>query len=130
MTHLNNDKKNNDCIILAATIFTLALIMSASISTTPTVATATTTTMPQPVTVATDNQSVNVLISWEPMEIEPCQDTEFTLDFQDPSSGESISHVNYNFEIKDQNGGTVQSMTDLHTHSGSDEQTVTFDTAG
>src|SRR5829696_5996 len=129
MTHLNNDKKNNDCIILAATIFTLALIMSASISTTPSVATAT-TTMPQPVTVATDNQSVNVLISWEPMEIEPGQDTVFTLDFQDPSSGESISHVNYNFEIKDQNGGTVQSMTDLHTHSGSDEQTVTFDTAG
>src|SRR5215213_7281481 len=130
MTHLNNDKKNNDCIILAATIFTLALIMSASISTTPSVATAT-TTMPQPVTVATDNQSVNVLISWEPMEIEPGQDTEFTLDFQDPSSGESISHVNYNFEIIDQNNGeTVQSMTDLHTHSGSDEQTVTFDTTG
>src|SRR5215208_5398893 len=130
MTHLNNDKKNNDCIILAATIFTLALIMSASISTTPSVATAT-TTMPQPVTVATDNQSVNVLISWEPMEIEPGQDTESTLDFQDPSSGESISHVNYNFEIIDQNNGeTVQSMTDLHTHSGSDEQTVTFDTTG
>jgi hypothetical protein len=64
------------------------------------------------------------------MEIEPGQDTEFTLDFQDPSSGESISHVNYNFEIIDENGGTVQSMTDLHTHSGSDEQTVTFDTAG
>jgi hypothetical protein len=86
--------------------------------------------MPQPVTVATDNQSVNVLISWEPTEIEPGQDTEFTLDFQDPSSGESISHVNYNFEIIDQNGGRVESMTDLHTHSGSDEQTVTFDTAG
>jgi hypothetical protein len=65
------------------------------------------------------------------MEIEPGQDTEFTLDFQDPSSGESISHVNYNFEIIDQNNGeTVQSMTDLHTHSGSDEQTVTFDTTG
>src|SRR5215207_27191 len=93
--------------------------------------TTTATTMPQPVTVATDNQSVNVLISWEPMEIEPGQDTEFTLDFQDPSSGESISHVNYNFEIIDQNNDeTVQSMTDLHTHSGSDEQTVTFDTAG
>src|SRR5215217_7780477 len=126
MIDLNNDKKNNNCTIPAATVFTLALIMTAS-----TIAAATTaTTMLQPVTVATDNQSVNVLISWEPMEIELGQDTVFTLDFQDPSSGESISHVNYNFEIKDQNGGTVQSMTDLHTHSGSDEQTVTFDTAG
>ena len=97
----------------------------------PPAAATTTTTMPQPITVATDNQSVNVLITWEPTEIEPGQDTDFTLDFQDPSSGESISHVNYNFEIKDQNNGeTVQSMTDLHTHSGSDEQTVTFDTTG
>ena len=102
--------------------------MTASTIAAPVVATA--TTMPQPVTVATDNQSVNVLISWEPVQIEPDQETEFTLDFQDPSSGEPISHINYNFEIKDQNGETVQSMTDLHTHSGSDEQTVTFDSAG
>ncbi|MDQ5877077.1 MAG: hypothetical protein M3288_09555, partial [Thermoproteota archaeon] len=46
-------------------------------------------------------------------------------------SGESISHVNYNFEIIDQNNGeAVQSMTGLHSHSGTDEQTVTFDTTG
>jgi hypothetical protein len=84
-----------------------------------------------PVTVTTDNQSVNVLISWEPVEEEPGQDTEFKLNFQNPSSGESIRHVNYNFEITDQNNGqTVQSMTDLHAQSGTDEQTVTFDTVG
>ena len=96
----------------------------------PTV-TATTATATPPITATTDNESVNVLISWEPIEIEPEQETEFTLDFQDPSSGESISHVNYNFEIIDENNGeTVESMTDLHTHSGSDEQTVTFDNTG
>jgi hypothetical protein len=129
MIHLNS-KNNTRVITAAATIFTLAIMMATSNMVAPPVA-ATTTTMPQPITVATDNQSVNVLVSWEPTEIEPGEDTEFTLDFQDPSSGESISHVNYNFEIKDQNNGeTVQSMTDLHTHSGSDEQTVTFDTTG
>jgi hypothetical protein len=131
MIRLNNDKKNNNRTIPAAIIFTLAaIIMTTSTIAAPAAATPA-TTIPQPVTVATDNQSVNVLISWEPMEIEPGQDTEFALDFQDPSSGESISHVNYNFEIIDQNNGeTVQSMTDLHTHSGSDQQTVTFDTTG
>jgi hypothetical protein len=130
MIRLNNDKKNNNRTIPAATIFTLAtIIMTTSTIAAP--AAATTTTIPQPVTVATDNQSVNVLISWEPTEIEPNQDVEFTFDFQDPSSGESIPHVNYNFEIIDQNNGeTVQSMTDLHTHSGSDVQTGTFDTTG
>jgi hypothetical protein len=131
MIDLNNDKKNNNRTIPAATIFTLAIIMTALTIAAPVAVTTTTaTTMPQPVTVATDNQSVNVLVSWEPVGIEPGQDTEFTLEFQDPSSGEPINHVNYNFEIIDQNGGTVQSITDLHTHSGSDEQTVTFDTAG
>jgi hypothetical protein len=129
MIGLNNDKKNARHTILASTIFILAMIMTASTIAAPALAT-TTPTMSQPVTVATDNQSVNVRIGWEPMEIEPGQDTEFTLDFQDPSSGEPISHVNYNFEITDQNGETVQSMTDLHTHSGSDQQTVTFDNPG
>jgi hypothetical protein len=130
MIHLNS-KNNTRVITAAATIFTLAIMMATSNMVAPPAAATTTITMPQPITVATDNQSVNVLISWEPTEIEPGQDADFTLDFQDPSSGESISHVNYNFEIKDQNNGeTVQSMTDLHTHSGSDEQTVTFDTTG
>jgi hypothetical protein len=127
-----NDKKNNNCTVSAATLFTLAIMMMTALTIAAPAAatTTTTTTTPQPVTVATDNQSVNVLISWEPLEIEPGEDTEFTFEFQDPSSDESISHVNYNFEIIDENGGTVQSMTDLHTHSGSDEQTVTFDTPG
>ncbi len=129
--HLTN-RENNSYVSVATALFTLAIIAAASMGSAPAAATtAATATMPQPVTATTDNQSVNVLVSWEPIEIEPGQDTEFTLDFQDPSSGDSIPHVNYNFEIIDQNNGeTVQSMTDLHTHSGTDEQTVAFDTAG
>jgi hypothetical protein len=128
------NRENNSYIMQAATLFTLAIIAAASMgsaSAAATSATATTTMSPQPVTAPTDNQSVNVLISWDPAEIEPGEETAFTLDFQDPSSGESISHVNYNFEIIDQNTGEpVESMTDLHTHSGSDEQTVTLDNPG
>ncbi len=129
MIGLNRRKKDTERSILAPTIFLLSIIMIASTIATPAAAT-TATTMSQPVTVTTDNQSVNVVISWVPMQIEPGQDTEFTLDFQDPSSGEPISHVNYNLEITDQNDETVESMTDLHTHSGSDQQTVTFDNPG
>ena len=91
---------------------------------------ATTTTPPSAVTATTDNQSVNVLINWEPTEIQLHEGTEFSLDFQDPSSGDSIRHVNYNFEIIDENGESLESMTDLHAHGGSDEQTVTFHTPG
>jgi|SRR5688572_4237384 len=130
--HLIN-RENNIYVMQAATLFTLAIITATTMGASPAAATtaaATATTMPQPLTATTDNQSVNVLIGWEPTEIEPGVDTEFTLDFQDPSSGDSIPHVNYNFEIIDQNGNPVESMTDLHTHSGSDEQTVTFDNPG
>jgi hypothetical protein len=137
MNLINNKNNKHDKAATIATLFTLAIIAAASsmgaapaAATTTTTTTATTTTTPQPVTATTDNQSVNVLISWEPAEIQPGEDTQFMLDFQDPSSGESIPHVNYNFEIIDQDGAPVESMTDLHTHSGSDEQTVRFDNTG
>ena len=47
-----------------------------------------------------------------------------------PSSGESLSHVNYNLEAMDGEGNPVESITDLHTYTGNDVQTVTFDKTG
>ena len=123
-------KKKQDLPSSLALVLAVIIIASSLVITSNLAIPAAGTTTPAPVTATTDNGSVNVLISWEPSEIVPNQDTQMTLDFQDPSSGESISHVNYNFEIKDENGETVQSMYDLHTHSGSDEQTVTFDNNG
>ncbi len=83
-----------------------------------------------PVTLQTNNESVTVLVNWSPQEIQPGQEVQFTLDFQHPFSGESLSHVNYNFEIMDEQGNIVESMTDLHTHAGNDIQTVTFNDTG
>lgn len=89
-----------------------------------------TPTSSPPVTLQTDNQSVTVLVNWSPQEIQPDQEVQFTLDFQHPFSGESLPHVNYNFEIMDEQGNIVESLTDLHTHIGSDVQTVTFNDTG
>jgi hypothetical protein len=83
-----------------------------------------------PVTLQTDNESVTVLVNWSPQEIQPGQEVQFTLDFQHPFSGESLPHVNYNFEIMDEQGNIVESITDLHTHAGNDVQTVTFNDTG
>lgn len=41
-----------------------------------------------------------------------------------PSSGESLSHVNYNLEVTDAEGNPVESITDLHIH----RQEMTFRT--
>lgn len=83
-----------------------------------------------PLTLKTNNESVNVVVNWEPQVIEPSQNVKFTLDFQHPFSGESLAHVNYNLEIMDEEGNTIESITDLHTHAGNDVQTVTFDRTG
>lgn len=83
-----------------------------------------------PVTLQTVNQSVTVLVNWSPQEIQPGQEVQFMLDFQHPFSGESLSHVNYNFDIMDEQGNIVKSMTDLHSHVGNDIQTVTFNDTG
>jgi hypothetical protein len=75
-----------------------------------------------PVTIKTNNESVNVVVSWEPQQIKPNQNVGFTLDFKHPSSGESLPHVNYNLEVMDGQGNPVESITDLHIHT----QEMTF----
>lgn len=89
-----------------------------------------TPTSSPPLTLQTDNQSVTVLVNWSPQEIQPGQEVQFRFDFQHPFSGESLPHVNYNFEIMDEQGNIAESMTDLHTHIGNDVRTVTFNDTG
>jgi hypothetical protein len=83
-----------------------------------------------PVNLKTDNESVDITVDWSPQEIQQGSATEFSINFQDPSSGASLEHVNYNLEVKDADGNTVESLTDLHSHTGKDTQTVTFDNSG
>lgn len=89
-----------------------------------------TPTSSPPLTLQTDNQSVTVLVNWSPQEIQPGQEVQFRFDFQHPFSGESLPHVNYNFEIMDEQGNIAESMTNLHTHIGNDVRTVTFNDTG
>ena len=84
----------------------------------------------QPLTVKTDNNSVNVIIRWSPQEIEPGQKVTFTVDYRDASTDQSLAHVNHDFKVTDESGQVVESATGLHTHSGGDIHTVTFDKTG
>jgi hypothetical protein len=83
-----------------------------------------------PVTLQTNNESVTVLVNWSPQEILPDEEVQFTLDFQHPFSGESLAHVNYDLEIRDEQGNVVESLSGLHTHAGNDVHTVTFNNTG
>jgi hypothetical protein len=82
-------------------------------------------------TVKTDNDSVNVAVSWSPEEIQAGQDVDFSFEFKNPSSGDPFSHVNYNLKVVDTTSDkVVKAIDDLHTHSGRDTQTVKFDNVG
>ncbi len=83
-----------------------------------------------PLTLKTDNDSVNVVISWKPQEIEPGQAVTFIVDYKDASSGQPLTHVNHDFKITDESGQVIKSSTRLHTHSGGDIHTVTFGQTG
>src|SRR5918911_1949997 len=84
-----------------------------------------------PVNLKTDNGSVQIVVDWSPKEIKQGTATQFTISFQDPSTGTPLKHVNYNFEVKDVNSNTtIQSQMAQHVHNGEATQTVTFDKPG
>ncbi len=83
-----------------------------------------------PLMLKTENNSVNVMVNWNPKEIEPGNKVDFSIEFQQPSTGTPISHVNYNLRIVDESGAEVESLIKLHTHTGQDVQTVTFGKTG
>ncbi len=83
-----------------------------------------------PLTLKTDNDSVNVIVRWNPQEIEPGQEVTFIVDYRDAVTDEPLTHINHDFEITDESGQVVESATGLHTHSGGDIHTVTFDQTG
>ena len=84
-----------------------------------------------PVNLKTDNGSVQVVVDWSPKEIKQGAATQFTISYQDPSTGTPLKHVNYNFEVKDANSNTtIQSQMAQHVHNGEGSHTVTFDKPG
>ena len=84
-----------------------------------------------PVTIKTDNNSVDVIVSWTPQEIQAGENADISLEFQNPSTGQTLSHVNYNLKIVDPSDGTViKSIDGIHVHSGKDVQTVKLDNKG
>jgi hypothetical protein len=50
--------------------------------------------------------------------------------YSNPTRSISFIPVNYNFEIMDEQGNIVESITDLYTHAGNDIQAVTFNDTG
>ncbi len=83
-----------------------------------------------PLRLKTDNDSVNVIVSWLPQQIEPGQEVTFIVNYRDAVTDQPLTHINHDFEITDETGRVIESAPGLHTHSGGDIHTVTFDQTG
>jgi hypothetical protein len=82
-------------------------------------------------TLKTDNNSVSIIVNWTPKEIQAGKNVDISLEFQDASSGQTLSHVNYDLKIIDPSSGqTVKSIDGIHTHTGKDVQTLKLDKMG
>lgn len=113
----------------ASTAISVSLLSLLAILTSPQVF-AQSTSSP-PVTVNTADNSVSVVLNWTPAEVPAGEDVEFSLEFRNPDSGQTLSHVNYELKIIDpSNGEATKSIADIHTHAGQDAQTVKFDNTG
>jgi hypothetical protein len=122
------DKKKRIAVLVSSSIlvtglFAIGFTFSSALA-------AATTSLVPPVNLKTNNGSVNISIDWSPKELHQGKDIQFTINFKDPSSGVLLQHVNYNLEVKDAQGNTVKSLMGLHTHTGNDVQTISFDKTG
>jgi hypothetical protein len=70
-----------------------------------------------------------VHLDWDPASIEPGQEVTFGLSFFD-STGFPVDNVNYDFMITDTNGETVVDLKSQLASDGTDQQPVTFESAG
>lgn len=92
---------------------------------------------PRIITLTTDNNTVKVEVEFSAgtatdgmLTVDPPQEVTFNLKFVDPSTGELIEHVNYDFTVTDANGNAIASKREQHTHDGNATQKVNFASTG
>lgn len=86
--------------------------------------------IPQPpLTKPTVTQAYQIEIDWNPVEIQPGQETTFTISFFD-NQGFPMENVGYDFVITDSDGNAIVEETNALARIGVAEQNVTFETGG
>ena len=115
---------------LTSAIMSLSNAYATPTDTTTNNAAVTGSTTPGPITLDTDNGSVRIQITQDPKTIQLKEPVKFILDFLDPSSNKSISHVNYDFSVVDEQQNKIADKSSMHTHKGHDTQSVVFDNPG
>jgi len=84
---------------------------------------------PQPPLDRTTTDGTHVILTWDPVNIQPNSPVNFGLEFRDANNA-ILNSVSYDFLVKEANGPTIQQLTNQYAQSGTDSQQLTFSNPG
>lgn len=77
----------------------------------------------------TTNDGSHLILTWDPVDIQPNSTVNFGLELREPSNA-PLQNVAYDFTVKDANGQIIQEFNDQLTQSGTATHQVTFNSTG
>jgi hypothetical protein len=77
----------------------------------------------------TTNDGSRIILTWDPVDIQPNSTVNFGLEFRDPRNS-TLQGVAYDFTVKDANGQIIQEFNDQLAQSGTATHPVTFNSTG
>jgi hypothetical protein len=82
-----------------------------------------------PPLVRTTNDGSRIILTWDPVDIQPNSTVNFGLELRDASNS-TLQNVAYDFIVKDANGQIIQEFNDQQAQSGTATHQVTFNSTG
>jgi hypothetical protein len=82
-----------------------------------------------PPLVRTTNDGSRIILTWDPVNIQPNSTVNFGLELRDARNS-TLQNVAYDFNVKDANGQIIQEFNDQLTQSGTATHQVTFNSTG
>ena len=77
----------------------------------------------------TTNDGSHLILTWDPVDIQPNSTVNFGLELRDPNNA-PLQNVAYDFIVKDANGQILQEFNDQLAQSGTASHQVTFNSTG
>jgi len=77
----------------------------------------------------TTNDGSHLILTWDPVDIQPNSTVDFTLEIRDPNNA-PLQNVAYDFLVKDASGQILQEFNDQLAQSGTATHQVTFNSTG
>jgi hypothetical protein len=84
---------------------------------------------PQPPLDRTTTDGSHVILTWDPVDIQPNSTVNFGLELRDARNS-SLQNVAYDFTVKDANGQIIQEFRNQQAQSGNATHQVTFNSTG